>query len=97
MAHRHQGWRWKIQTITPRCLACYIFRFLRRPHIPDLSDDEPSYLGGTPPVHINATNCHTVTINVQIVVESRQHDTIREWADEIKRNQQLTKEATHGV
>jgi hypothetical protein len=44
-----------------------------------------SYLGANPPVQINAQQCGTVKIEVKFITETREHDTLRRWADLIER------------
>ena len=47
-------------------------------------ENEEIYLGGLPPVQVKATNCHTVNVNVKFVVEQRECDTLRQWAEKIR-------------
>lgn len=47
-------------------------------------ENEVAYLGGVPPVEVKASNCHTVNVNVNFVVEQRECDTLRKWAERIK-------------
>lgn len=47
-------------------------------------DNDDLYFGGTSPVTVNATNCHTVNVNVQLVVHERPANTLQRWADDIE-------------
>ncbi|NCD13674.1 MAG: hypothetical protein EOL92_00390 [Bacteroidia bacterium] len=53
------------------------------------TETELSFLGSTPPVHINADSCGVVTVNYKIVLQSRDEDTLRKESDRIEREQQL--------
>jgi len=44
-----------------------------------------SYLGATPPVQVNATQCGSVKIEVRFITETRKHDSLKKWADLIDR------------
>lgn len=59
-----------------------------------MESKEVSFLGCTPPVQVNATQCGSVKIEVRFIKEEREHDTLRKLSDEIARlsgaNRQLT-------
>ena len=44
------------------------------------------FLGGTP-VRVQATNCGVVTVNVRLVIEDRQPDSLRRFAEQIVQEQ----------
>lgn len=44
-------------------------------------ENEEVYLGSSPPVTINATNCHTINVNVQILIEDRLVNILQKWAE----------------
>ena len=48
-------------------------------------DNADSYLGSMPPVTVNAQLCHNVKIEVKFIKETRDHDTLRKWAEIIDR------------
>lgn len=39
---------------------------------------------GETPVRVSASNCHTVHVNVQFIIETRVHDSLRRWAELIE-------------
>ena len=44
-----------------------------------------SFSGTVPPVQVNARQCGEVRIEVKIITETREHDTLRRWAALIDR------------
>lgn len=46
---------------------------------------DESFWGSVPPVQVNAQQCGTVQIEVKFISETRDHDTLRKFADTIDR------------
>jgi len=46
-------------------------------------DSDDSFLAATPPVQVNASQCGSVTIEVRFITETREHDTLKKWAEVI--------------
>lgn len=46
---------------------------------------ELTFFGGTPPVTVHADNCRDVVVNYRIIINTREEDTLRRWAQQIER------------
>lgn len=62
-----------------------------------MDSKEVSFMGCTPPVQVNATQCGSVKIEVRFIKEeTREHDTLRKLSDEISRLADTVPQITGG-
>jgi hypothetical protein len=60
-----------------------------------MDDPDTTYMGSVPPVQVTASHCGSVSINVKFIIEPREPESLRRYADDIEK--QLDGTATLGL